>query len=165
MFLTLDIENFNERNILLNDPVKNILRSGCEFIKIIYSDTNMILNGIYIKIMLKDLEIIKKKADIHKLKIDRDVNMEIIKILILIEQNLLNMVDKELIKIYSLKTELLKLKLIKLHGQINFNSGSYSNMDFIIRIFGIWSDRIRCGLNYQIIPKTDKYFIKNIKEL
>ena len=163
MFLTLDIENFNERNILLNEPVKNILRSGCEFIKIIYSDKNIILNGVYIKIILKELEIVQKKADIHKLKIDREENMEIIKLLILIEQNILNMVDKGLIKIYSLKTELLKLKLIKLHGQINFNSGNYSNMDFIIRIFGIWSDRIRCGLNYQIIPKTDKYFIKNIK--
>ena len=45
MFLTLNIENFNEKNILLNDPVKNILRSGCEFIKIIYSDKNIILNG------------------------------------------------------------------------------------------------------------------------
>jgi hypothetical protein len=160
MFLTLDIENFNESNILLNDPVKNILRSGCEFIKIIYSDKNIILNGVYIKIILNDVEIIKKKADIYKLKIDRDVNMEIIRALILIEQNILSMVDECLIKVYSLKIELLKLKLMKLHGQINLNGGNYSKMEFIIRIFGIWNDKVRCGLNYQLIPKTDKYFIK-----
>ena len=160
MFLTLDIENFNESNILLNDPVKNILRSGCEFIKIIYSDKNIILNGVYIKVSLDDIEILKKKTDVYKLKINKDMNMDVIKLLLIIEQNILNMIDKKIVKVYSLKTELLKLKLIKLHGQMNFNSGNYSNMDFIIRIFGIWSDKIRCGLNYQIIPKTDKYFIK-----
>ncbi len=165
MFLTLDIENLNEKNILLNDPVKNILRSGCEFIKIIYSDENIILNGIYVKVSFDDVEIIKKKTDTYKLKINKDINMEVIKLLLVIEQYILNMIDKKLIKIYSLKTELLKLKLIKLHGQINLNSGLYNSMDFIIRIFGVWSDKTRCGLNYQIIPKTDKYFMKTMKKL
>jgi len=165
MFLTLNIENFNEKNILLNDPVKNILRSGCEFIKIIYSDKNIILNGIYIKVSFNDIEIIKKKADIYKLKIDKDVNMDIIQLLLIIEHNILNMIDKKIVKVYTLKTELLKLKLIKLHGQINLNSGLYSNMEFIVRIFGIWNDKVRCGLNYQIIPKTDKYLMRTTKEL
>ena len=165
MFLTLNIENFNEKNILLNDPVKNILRSGCEFIKIIYSDENIILNGVYIKVSLSDIEILKKKTDVYKLKINKDMNMDVIKLLLIIEQNILNMIDKKIVKVYSLKTELLKLKLIKLHGQINLDGGLYSNMDFIIRIFGIWNDKVRCGLNYQIIPKTDKYLIKSMKDL
>ena len=165
MFLTVNIENFNEKNVLLNDPVKNILRAGCEFIKIIYSDENIILNGIYIKVSLSDIEILKKKTDVYKLKINKDMNMDVIKLLLKIEQNILNMIDKKIVKVYSLKTELLKLKLIKLHGQTNLNGGLYNNMDFIIRIFGIWNDKVRCGLNYQIIPKTDKYLIKNMKEL
>ena len=38
MFVVLNMESFKETNILLNDPVKNILRVGCDFIKIIYSD-------------------------------------------------------------------------------------------------------------------------------
>ena len=63
MFITLNIENFKEKNILLNDPVKNILRVGCDFIKIIYSDENMIINGIYINITFKNIDIIKKKME------------------------------------------------------------------------------------------------------
>ena len=165
MFLTLNIENFNEKNILLNDPVKNILRSGCDFIKIIYSDKNIILNGIYIKVSFNNIEIIRKKSDVYKLKMDKDTNMNVIKLLLMMEQKILNMLDKNIIKVYTLKTELLKLKLIKLHGQINLNSGSYNNMDFIIRIFGIWNDKVRCGLNYQIIPKTDKYLMKTVEKL
>ena len=157
MFVTLNIEKFKESNILLNDPVKNILRLGCDFIKIIYSDENMILNGIYINIEFNDIDIIKKKQDVYRLKLSKEKNMENINKLIKIEECILNMINKNVMKLYNLKTELLKLRLIKLHGQINMESGSYNKMNFVVRIFGIWSDDIRCGLNYQIIPRTEKH--------
>jgi len=159
MFITLNIENFKEKNILLNDPVKNILRVGCDFIKIIYSDENMIINGIYINITFKNIDIIKKKVDMYKLKMNREENIDEIKSLTRIEEIILGMINKDLIKSYNLRTELLKLKLIKLHGQINLNDGNYNKMDFVIRIFGIWCDNLRCGLNYQIIPRTEKYLV------
>ena len=161
MFVVLNIENFKERNILLNEPVKNILRVGCNFIKIIYSDENMILNGIYVNITFNDVELIKKKGDLYKLKLNKDMNKEQLKSLIAVEQKILDMVNKDLTKSYNLRTELLKAKLIKLSGQISYDMGNYNNMDFIIRIFGIWSDSLRCGLNYQIIPRTEKYLINN----
>lgn len=160
MFVVLNMESFKETNILLNDPVKNILRVGCDFIKIIYSDKNMILNGIYINITFNDVELIKKKTDLYKLKVNKENNKEQIKSLITLEQNILGMVNKDLMKSYNLKTELIKLKLIKLNGQINNSGGYYNKMDFIIRIFGIWTDDLRCGLNYQIIPRSEKYLVK-----
>lgn len=160
MFVVLNMESFKETNILLNDPVKNILRVGCDFIKIIYSDKNMILNGIYINMTFNDVELIKKKTDLYKLKVNKENNKEQIKSLITLEQNILGMVNKDLMKSYNLKTELIKLKLIKLNGQINNSGGYYNKMDFIIRIFGIWTDDLRCGLNYQIIPRSEKYLVK-----
>ena len=159
MFVVLNMESFKETNILLNDPVKNILRVGCDFIKIIYSDKNMILNGIYINMTFNDVELIKKKTDLYKLKVNKENNKEQIKSLITLEQNILGMVNKDLMKSYNLKTELIKLKLIKLNGQINNSGGYYNKMDFIIRIFGIWTDDLRCGLNYQIIPRSEKYLV------
>ena len=41
--------------------------------------------------------------------------------------------------------------------QIYMESGSYNKINFVVRIFGIWSDDNRCGLNYQIIPRTEKH--------
>ena len=107
-----------------------------------------------------DVELIKKKTDLYKLKVNKENNKEQIKSLITLEQNILGMVNKDLMKSYNLKTELIKLKLIKLNGQINNSGGYYNKMDFIIRIFGIWTDDLRCGLNYQIIPRSEKYLVK-----
>ena len=162
MYITLELNNVNEDKIILHEPVKNILRADCDFIKVLFSDKNITLNGLYINIKLKNVEIVKKRIDLYKLKIDKEINNEIIKELINVEGKILGMLNNKLTKVYTLKTELLKIKLIKLHGVINGEVGIHDNYIFVLRIFGIWKDDVRCGLNYQIIPKSDRFItLKN----
>tara|TARA_Y100000816_G_scaffold292554_1_gene288579 strand:- start:2819 stop:3334 length:516 start_codon:yes stop_codon:yes gene_type:complete len=157
MHIAVSINNYNIKNVILQEPVKNILRSGCEFIKILYSDINMILNGIYLKINLKDIEILKRKNDMLKMLIDKEKNKDVIELIINIEMELLNMFSLSKMKQQSLYAEFGKLKYLKLYANNKIDEGEYSDMHCILRIFGIWYDDIKCGLNYQLIPIVNKH--------
>ena len=47
MYITTDIVEFKINHVFLHEPVKNIMKSGCDFIKIMYSNNNFVMNGIY----------------------------------------------------------------------------------------------------------------------
>lgn len=50
MNLVLDNNNYNINNIYYYDAVKNTVMDDSKFVRIIYSDNNIILNGIYLKL-------------------------------------------------------------------------------------------------------------------
>ena len=54
MNLVLDYKKYNVNNIFFYDPVKNTVMDDSKFIRIIYSDVNIILNGLYLKIIKLD---------------------------------------------------------------------------------------------------------------
>ena len=54
MNLVLDNNNYNINNIYYYDPVKNTVMEESKFIRIIYSDENIILNGIYLKLEINN---------------------------------------------------------------------------------------------------------------
>ena len=54
MNLVLDYKKYNVDNIFFYDPVKNTVMDDSKFIRIIYSDVNIILNGLYLKILRSD---------------------------------------------------------------------------------------------------------------
>ena len=57
MNLIINLENFNLDNIFFYEPVKNTILESSYFIRIIYSNEDVILNGIYIYInTLENLE-------------------------------------------------------------------------------------------------------------
>lgn len=54
MNLVLDNNNYNINNIYYYDAVKNTVMDDSKFIRIIYSDENIILNGIYLKLEINN---------------------------------------------------------------------------------------------------------------
>ena len=52
MNIIFDYKTFNIDNIFLYDPIKNNIIDNSNFVRIIYSDYNLILNGIYLQINL-----------------------------------------------------------------------------------------------------------------
>ena len=50
MNLILEYQTFNKKNIFFQEPVKNTVMDDSNFVRIIYSNKDFILNGIYIKI-------------------------------------------------------------------------------------------------------------------
>lgn len=55
MNLVLDNNNYNINNIYYYDAVKNTVMDDSKFVRIIYSDSNIILNGIYLKLQVNNI--------------------------------------------------------------------------------------------------------------
>ena len=122
MNLVLDYKKYNVNNIFFYDPVKNTVMDDSKFIRIIYSDVNIILNGLYLKIIKLD------NLD----EILNDVN--------LIENNILAKYNNT------------KFKSIKIKEQLNyiFKKNPNDNI-FILKISGIWEMEQTIGVTYKFL--------------
>jgi hypothetical protein len=49
------IEQYDENNIFFCEPIKNNIMNEGNFIRIIYSTHNIVLNGIYLLIILSNI--------------------------------------------------------------------------------------------------------------
>lgn len=150
MYITTDIIDFNIKNVFLHEPVKNILKTGCEFMKVIYSNKSFVMNGVYVDVAFKNTEIQRRK-DTYKMRVDKIQNREILDIISRIEKDLLDLLPSELSKIYSLRSEYDKMRQLKKYGDMELASGIHRNLMCTLRIFGVWRDSTRCGLNYQFM--------------
>jgi hypothetical protein len=56
MNIIIDYKQFNINNIFFYDPIKNNIIDDSNFVRIIYSDHNIILNGLYLQIGLDKLD-------------------------------------------------------------------------------------------------------------
>ena len=157
MLLLLDKDTYNSKFIILQDPVKNILRHGCEFLRVIYSNENISLNGLYIEFKIIKSSIVRQKNNTMRLKVNKSDNRGCYDDLFQIEKDILALVSPNITKTYALRTEITKIKMLKIND-FSDNVGFYENLSCILRVFGVWKDNEKCGLNYQIIccSKKDK---------
>ena len=126
MNLVLDNNTYNVNNIFFYDAVKNTVMDDSKFIRIIYSDENIILNGLYLKILLKDGEIDRASEFVDN-----------------IENNILCKYNNTKVKITKLKDQL----------QYIIKKNSVNNM-IILKISGIWETDNLIGLTYKYILET-----------
>ena len=87
MLLTLD-NNIDINNIILCEPINNTVMDNSKFIRLIYSDKNIIMNGIYIKISV-NISSIEHAYNKLRCYIDPEKNKEIYKILSFTEKIIL----------------------------------------------------------------------------
>tara|TARA_B000000557_G_C20536852_1_gene343073 strand:+ start:195 stop:566 length:372 start_codon:yes stop_codon:yes gene_type:complete len=66
MNLVIDESKYNLNNLFFYEPVKNTVMDESNFIRIIYSDENIILNGLYLRIN----NFIQKLNYIEKLELE-----------------------------------------------------------------------------------------------
>tara|TARA_Y100000389_G_scaffold202597_1_gene248347 strand:- start:7272 stop:7643 length:372 start_codon:yes stop_codon:yes gene_type:complete len=66
MNLVIDESKYNLNNLFFYEPVKNTVMDQSNFIRIIYSDENIILNGLYIRID----NFIQKLNNIEKIELE-----------------------------------------------------------------------------------------------
>ena len=176
MLLTLNNINIDINNILLCEPINNTVMDNSKFIRLIYSDKNIIMNGIYIKISMhiKNVENAYNKLRCY---IEPEKNKEIYKVLSYIENIILSKYVTNKISSYKL-TECLNKGIIKIFSE-NFNKNHYNtsnkgrynsdryNSDrslslnknindpslynIVLKISGIWVDEREYGLTYKFI--------------
>ena len=141
-------DQFNISNIYFNEPIQNTVMENSKFIKIIYSNELIILNGLFLLLNLKN---INKDNYFKKIKIQYDfnANKEMLQQIYEIENNILN-------KYNTLKTprkilyETLNTGTIKIFPNNENDLSNYNNF-FILKISGMWEDEYEYGLTYKIL--------------
>ena len=151
MNLTINIDEFDDNNIIFSEPVKNTVMDNSNFIRILYSNSLFTLSGVFIKIQL-NLSNIEKYFNKFKCSFDVEKNKNIINYLTLIESKIL---DKIIIKD--------KTPRRKIYEQLNsgniklFTDNIFNNLPklFIIKISGIWETEYEYGITYKFIDITN----------
>ncbi len=153
MNIILELYNFNRENIQYLDTKKNIIMNG-NFTKIIYSDNNFTLNGIYLNcpFSIEQIDNNIQKNIIFNIENERFFN-EIVKI------------ENSILDYYRNKNNITKQPQYLLFNQIanqhiklyNQNNMLFtnSNTHIVLKISGIWENAEYFGLTYKFINMTN----------
>ena len=139
MILYVNVDDIILNNIYFSDVTKNTVIDNGKFVRLIYSSSNVILNGIYINVTF---DIIKSSCNKYYFNF-HDIN-NCKKNLLNIEKLILNKYNTHKNIIYKL-AEQLNQNTIKLFNYVeNYNK-------IILKISGLWEDENNYGLTYKFI--------------
>ena len=140
------IDQYDENNVIFFEPIKNNIMNDGNFIRIIYSTHNVVLNGIYLLVTLNDITCEKYYAK-YKCNFNIALNKDII--------DNIKIIEEDIIKKYKSAD---KLPQYKIYEQLkNGNFKLFADIDtrpicsFILKISGIWETQYNYGLTYKFI--------------
>jgi hypothetical protein len=146
MNIVIRIDQYDDKSIYFCEPIKNNIMNDGNFIRILYTNPRVTLNGVYLFIKLNDV-VCEKYYNKYKCNFDVVSHINIIDNLKVIEENILKKLDiKEKtpqFKIY----EQIKNGNIKIFNDI----GNKSSCSFILKISGIWETLSNFGLTYKFV--------------
>ena len=145
MRLVKTIEQYNDNNIFLCEPIKNNIINEGNFIRILYSSDIISFNGIYLLIQLTNL-ISEKYYNKYKCNFNVNIHKDIIEKLKIIEENVLKKYQTYKIPSYKIY-EQFKCGHIKICEHIE----NKNNSSFILKISGIWETENNYGLTYKFL--------------
>jgi hypothetical protein len=141
------IDQYNENNVILCEPIKNNIMNEGSFIRLLYSDPNCILNGIYLFFSINDI-ICEKYYSKFKCIFNTLNYKGLIESIKVIEENLLKKCKITTNKLPQYKiNEQLKNGNIKIFNEIE----NKSVCSFILKISGIWETHSNYGLTYKFM--------------
>ena len=139
MNLVLDYEQYNINNIFFYEAVKNTIMEGSSFIRIVYSNEDLVLNGIYIKIELQ------KHTYSRKLQKSAVYNDTVLAFVEKLETDILNKYNENKAKVKKIKDHISFL-INKINYSVNGNDSNY-----LLKISGIWETSNTMGLTFKFI--------------
>ena len=117
MNIVKNINQYDENNIFFCEPIKNNIMNEGNFIRILYSTHNILLNGIYLLIKLNDISC-EKYYNKFKCSFNPVNHKDVIENIKIIEENILKKIDIKKIPQFKI-TEQLKNGNIKLFNTID----------------------------------------------
>jgi hypothetical protein len=151
MNIVKNIEQYKLDNIYFCEPIKNNVMTGGNFIRILFSTANLILNGILLNIHIDNV-FIEKYYNKYKCSFDVNNYKELINNLRTIEYEILNKYN------VMMRPDKNKFPQYKIYDQIkNGNFKIFSeNIDklnnvFLLKISGIWETETYFGLTYKFV--------------
>ena len=146
MNIVKNIDQYNEDNVYFLEPIKNNIMNNGNFIRIIYSTSLFVLNGIYININLNYTSV-DKYYNKYRCSFDTIQYKELIEKLRFIEEGLIKKISI-LGKIPQFKIyEQLKNGNIKVFSETSDKIGNA----FLLKIAGIWETETEYGLTYKFL--------------
>lgn len=146
MNIVKNIDQYNEDYVYFLEPIKNNIMNNGNFIRIIYSTSLFILNGIYINISINYTSV-DKYYNKYKCSFDTNQYRELIDKLRSIEEGLIKKISifgkVPQFKIY----EQLKNGNIKVFSEASDKIGN----TFLLKIAGIWETETEYGLTYKFL--------------
>jgi len=148
MNIVKNLDQYNESNVFFCEPIKNNIMNDGNFIRIIYSTNNIVLNGIYLLLTLNDV-VCEKYYNKYRCSFNTTIHKETIEHVKIIEEQILKKCEikkNKQCKIY----EQLKNGNIKLFNDIS----NKTNGTFILKIAGIWETSNNFGLTYKFFKAS-----------
>jgi len=147
MNIALNLEQYKNDCVYFNDPIKNNIMNGGNFIRIIYSNSLFILNGISLFVPLNNANI-EKYYNKYRCCFNTFTNKELIQSF--------KQIEEEILKNCNIKNKTPQHKLIEQfkNGNIKlFLQDEEKNINnyFILKISGIWETDQNYGLTYKFL--------------
>ena len=132
MNIALSVKDITINDIFFLDPIKNIIINNSKFIRIIYSNNLLTLNGIYLICNIDNK--------------DKNNNHGLLLYIQSLEDNILNKFSKEKIKNYKIRE----------YFNNNFINTDYTKdhenyTKYILKISGIWDASNNIGLTFKFL--------------
>ena len=132
MNIALSVKDITIDDIFFLDPIKNIIINNSKFIRIIYSNNLLTLNGIYLICNIDNK--------------DNNNNHGLLLYIQSLEDNILNKFSKEKIKNYKLR-EYFNNNFIN----IDYTKSQENYSKYILKISGIWDASNNIGLTFKFL--------------
>lgn len=168
MNIAINISEFNINNIYYLDAIKNTVIENSNFIRILYSNNLLSLNGIYILLNFKNIYTITNNNKIrYCFDLNNEDNLFIVNFIKKLEIDLLkNSIINNKRPIYKLKEQLAQgcIKIINILFMDSKNADKKEpNEQFILKISGIWESENEFGLTYKILEINNNLSISSEK--
>lgn len=150
MFMGLTLDEYNDRNVFITDSIRNIVIDNSSFIRIIYSTSDVVLNGIVFEVPFHNFKI-NRYFNKWRCMFSIHDNHDIIQNINHIEQTLLhkiNMDDKT--PCYKISDQL-NSGFIKIFLEDNDQTQFTDKNKILLKISGIWVSEKEYGITYKFI--------------
>lgn len=148
MNVVLREEQYNIANIYYGEAIQNVIIENSSFIKIVYSNNNIMTAGLFLLLVLRNTI---KEMYFKKIKISYDIHVNVAIL------NRIYEVEREILDKYnSSKTQkrilydTLSTGVIKIFPN-NDNDILNIQNSFILKISGIWESETEYGLTYKLL--------------
>ena len=145
MNLVKKMNQYDNKSLFFCEPIKNNIMNDGNFIRILYSTQNIILNGVYLLIDLYDISC-EKYYNKYKCSFNVLNHKDIIDNLKIIEEEILKKYKSHKTPSYKIY-EQIKSGYIKIFSDVS----NKTSCSFILKISGIWETQLNYGLTYKFI--------------
>lgn len=152
MNIVTTIDKYNTDNIFFSEPIKNTVITDSDFVRIIYSNDELMLNGVYLYISLNNITM-----DVYYNKFKccfcKKQNARII--------NQIEIIEKQIMAKYKYRTAKKPDYSIYnqiMNGYIKVFTGTpnkyktENNIQLILKISGLWENEDSYGVTFKFIP-------------